>query len=598
VVGDWWMVEYTEASFGLASSIPGGFSIDMRIPLAELPKLTEVLPWKMKTETFTYPTTFPATGDFVPNEGLAYLKPTKIVVTNLYHAKIITDQTQTLTGIVLDPTISEIYYKVSSMVHEESGTVPVVDGSFSFDLRLTEGINFVTVGDGTTEESLILEVDNSAPLISFIVLDEIGNYTYFNWVNSFNIFAEGKVLLSPPFDYFSSEIVREEKDKNGNPVFQEIVYYDKDKNKVGDEHTTWEWEETGQRDMKFRVKKMTKTYTDKDGKPIKTIITEGKQVTERTYDNKGRVIKETYKIPIWGLKEMTWEYDDKDRIKKRTDTFVDKDGKLIRKLVWEDFEYDDSKVKKVTGKYHDESGKLIGKETCEYEYEGNKIKKIKITEYDEKEVLKGTREFTYDYQRGKTVEEFVKKDKDGKVIRSGKREIKATRQKVKIAGFEDNSTKSMEYRFDSYFPNFTEPTAFLGRIVISDFGTNPTIPPVGTYTVMISIDNSTGSYDEIFYVVGNSLEFNVTLSMNTTITIMVMDEAGHIGVNTIQIPLPLVSDIDCNRVINIIDIAFIARAFASYPGHEKWDFFADLDNNNLVNILDVFIAAKDFGKTY
>lgn len=70
-----WFVEDTEAWFGLASSMPGGFSIDIRIPLTELPTLTGILPWKVLTQTFTYPSTFPDTGDFVPDVGLAYLRP-------------------------------------------------------------------------------------------------------------------------------------------------------------------------------------------------------------------------------------------------------------------------------------------------------------------------------------------------------------------------------------------------------------------------------------------------------------------------------------------------------------------------------------------
>jgi len=394
-------------------------------------------------------------------------------------------------------------------------------------------------------------------------------------------------------------------------LLQQIDYYDIFGKKVGDEHTTWEWEATGQENdvKKFRCKEMNKTYTDKDGNPIKTIITQGSQVIELTYDDNGRIVKEVYKIPVFpGIKEVTYEYEDtftiiSYRIKKRTDTFVDNDGKLIGKRVCEDYEYDDSKLKKATARYYDKSGKLIGKETWEYEYEGKKIKKLKITEYDVtdgEEALKQTKEFTYNYQRGKTIEELVVKDKDGNVIRRSEREIKKTRQKAKIVwpGMDDNSTKSMEYRFDSDFPNFTEPTAFLGKIVISDFGTNPTIPPVGTYTVMISIDNSTGSYDEIFYVVGNSLDFNMTLSMNTTITIMVIDEAGHIGVNTIQIPLPLASDIDCNKKVDIIDISTAAIAFGTQPGNERWNFFADVNNDNVVNILDISTVALDFGKTY
>jgi len=65
----YWMVEDTNARFGLASSLPGGFSVSMWIPLTELPEFNEVLPWKVKTETFNGD----LIGDFAPDEGLAYL---------------------------------------------------------------------------------------------------------------------------------------------------------------------------------------------------------------------------------------------------------------------------------------------------------------------------------------------------------------------------------------------------------------------------------------------------------------------------------------------------------------------------------------------
>jgi len=73
-VGVGWQIEDTGASYGLASSWPGGFSIDIWIPLEELPGLTEILPWKFNTETKTYPSaSLPPIDDFVPDEGLAYL---------------------------------------------------------------------------------------------------------------------------------------------------------------------------------------------------------------------------------------------------------------------------------------------------------------------------------------------------------------------------------------------------------------------------------------------------------------------------------------------------------------------------------------------
>lgn len=111
-----WFVEDTEAGFGLASSWPGGFSIDISIPLTELPGLTEILPWKVQTQTFTYPSTFPDTGDFAPDEGLVYLTPEFVEIVfddNLAFNKdeIVYEQGQTFEITVfhdLDTTVSMI----------------------------------------------------------------------------------------------------------------------------------------------------------------------------------------------------------------------------------------------------------------------------------------------------------------------------------------------------------------------------------------------------------------------------------------------------------------------------------------------------------
>jgi parallel beta-helix repeat protein len=55
-------------------------------------------------------------------------------------------------------------------------------------------------------------------------------------------------------------------------------------------------------------------------------------------------------------------------------------------------------------------------------------------------------------------------------------------------------------------------------------------------------------------------------------------------------------DLNNDRVVNILDISIIARAFGSRPGDEKWNPIADIDNNNLINILDIAKVAREFGK--
>lgn len=59
----------------------------------------------------------------------------------------------------------------------------------------------------------------------------------------------------------------------------------------------------------------------------------------------------------------------------------------------------------------------------------------------------------------------------------------------------------------------------------------------------------------------------------------------------------LPEDLNKDGKVDIKDVAELAKAFGSYPGHTRWNPDADLDGNEIVNIFDVAIVAKDFGKT-
>ena len=59
----------------------------------------------------------------------------------------------------------------------------------------------------------------------------------------------------------------------------------------------------------------------------------------------------------------------------------------------------------------------------------------------------------------------------------------------------------------------------------------------------------------------------------------------------------LLTDIDRNGKVDILDIATAAKAYGSYPGHPRWNPKADLDGNNKIDIIDIAKVAKDYGKT-
>lgn len=57
-------------------------------------------------------------------------------------------------------------------------------------------------------------------------------------------------------------------------------------------------------------------------------------------------------------------------------------------------------------------------------------------------------------------------------------------------------------------------------------------------------------------------------------------------------------DVNDDGVVNIRDMFIFGKAFASYPGHPRWNPKADIDKNGRINILDGVIIAKSFGKIY
>jgi hypothetical protein len=58
----------------------------------------------------------------------------------------------------------------------------------------------------------------------------------------------------------------------------------------------------------------------------------------------------------------------------------------------------------------------------------------------------------------------------------------------------------------------------------------------------------------------------------------------------------LISDVNGDDVVNILDLVLVAKAWNSNPQDPKWNPKLDLNADGLVNVLDVVIVAKDFGK--
>jgi len=60
----------------------------------------------------------------------------------------------------------------------------------------------------------------------------------------------------------------------------------------------------------------------------------------------------------------------------------------------------------------------------------------------------------------------------------------------------------------------------------------------------------------------------------------------------------LLVDLNDDRIINILDLYAVVRAFNSYPHSSRWNFLADTDKDLRVSIKDLMLALMKFGKKY
>lgn len=56
-----------------------------------------------------------------------------------------------------------------------------------------------------------------------------------------------------------------------------------------------------------------------------------------------------------------------------------------------------------------------------------------------------------------------------------------------------------------------------------------------------------------------------------------------------------IGDVNFDYVVDMKDIRRVAKAFATYPGHAKWDSICDINNDGKVDMKDIRTVAKGFG---
>jgi hypothetical protein len=63
-------------------------------------------------------------------------------------------------------------------------------------------------------------------------------------------------------------------------------------------------------------------------------------------------------------------------------------------------------------------------------------------------------------------------------------------------------------------------------------------------------------------------------------------------------PIIHLGDINGDGKVDILDIALVARSFATVPCSPKWNPIADTNGDGVINIMDIAAAARLFGKNH
>jgi len=88
---------------------------------------------------------------------------------------------------------------------------------------------------------------------------------------------------------------------------------------------------------------------------------------------------------------------------------------------------------------------------------------------------------------------------------------------------------------------------------------------------------------------------NYTITGEATILPYELNTADNTYIDG-KVKVRFVGDLNGDNKVDMIDLRGIALAFASYPGHPRWNPDADIDQSGFVDMRDIRLAAKNFGK--
>lgn len=167
------------------------------------------------------------------------------------------------------------------------------------------------------------------------------------------------------------------------------------------------------------------------------------------------------------------------------------------------------------------------------------------------------------------------------------------------ASFQLRQVSALAVAVTTAKPDYTagEDVTIMGNVTLSNIGLpqalvaievqNPNATPI--IVRVLETDNQ-GSFSLVFPLVAGS----------TVGTYRVFASASREGVTTTAETSFVLkaeasrADVNGDGRVNILDLAMVAKAWGSSPGHPRWDARCDIDMNNIINIIDLTLVAKEY----
>lgn len=596
VLGDWWTVEDTEASFGLASSFPGGFSIDMWIPLAELPELTETLPWRVVTDTFTYPSTFPDTGDFVPDEGLAYLGD------------------QPPEPWIVEPMNSGLLYRITwdaIVVYEDIVPVTAVDLNMGQDIVSTlfeyssDGAEWITIGIDETDafEGFLLEDDENIKVgdEGWSIMWDISGLTEGTYYlratmtdraeqtgyDKKQIYYDPTPPILEIFEPFYGSTIKGVVEFYAKTLDEDVVITKLVHCNV--QTDIYEQDNLGNEDQR------NVGPNGDDGVNRYCAPTAAKNALHRLAQADPGLYP-----PGGGNLDMAKE------LAKKMGTCKNRGTRAIKSTGGNKYETDsvgpglENYLKQRNRGCDNASGYTVTVYKTKYKrVEGRLVPESSDATWEayERELRKGEAVIldVHTWDLGTDGKPGTDDDKVGGGHTLTGRSANAL---VNADGSHDcgfvnpngGGDIDMKWRNETGFSAVEYPPGSGRKFLVNGIWVvSPKVPkchPIG---------------EDLTPEDGYMVEWDTTLESDGfyLVTATMVDEVGNSGSDVVLVYVnnhP--TDIDNNGVVNIMDIATVAKAFGTEPGDEKWYPIADVNEDGKINILDIAMAAKDYGETY